>query len=134
MNKTDSENGEKTPNDLAKGDRLEVKYDPANGEQTQTLTGTVADVERQTDGETVHIVTAEVVPDDEVRVERGDHYANESEASRRVEFDRRSDGGWSGYEIEGKNGARWNRLSRVSGVESWTLRESGATQNEGGDQ
>jgi len=116
-----AETDEKTPDELAKGDLLEVEYDPANGEENQTLSGTVDDVDRLTDGETVHFVKATVAPDEKVRIERDEYFAREGEASRRVEFYRHSEDRWKGSEVEGKNGARWHRISRVSGVESWTI-------------
>lgn len=126
---TDSEADEKTPPELSEGDRLEVEYDPVNGEQTQTLTGTVGDVDRLTDGKTVHVVTAEVVPDDDIRVERQDYYTTEGDASRRVEFERTSDGDWKGHAVEGKNGARWNRISETLGIESWSLTDGDSSSD-----
>lgn len=87
------------------GDDLTIEYDPANGDATQTLTATVD--ENTVDGVQFQMGHITLLRD-------GDDHP-----SRRLDLTFHDDGELVTAEVEGKNGARWNRIS--SGYENPTI-------------
>jgi len=101
------------PTTIEEGQSFGIKYASVYAKSHKTLSGTVDDVDPLSHRDEESAVTIYVIPEDE----------DTGEATNRVQFDHVG-GEWKAYSVETRHNGGWNRISRVLGIESWTVTQT----------